>query len=78
MLLRLFYHNVASFLTLIAVESEKKRGPMACAGISRASRPKIDSLPRYAPQTDSLPHNAKKRPQVGCLIARNDVRALPA
>jgi len=33
MLLRLFHHNVASFLTLMAVESEKKRGHMAGSDI---------------------------------------------
>src|SRR5215831_7069959 len=50
---------------------------MSCAGTSLLSRPWIDSLPRYAPMTGSLPHDARKRPQAWCLTTRKDVAALP-
>src|SRR2546422_2104393 len=50
---------------------------MSCAGTSLPSRPQIDSLPRYALLTDSLPHYARKRPQAWCLTTRKDVAALP-
>src|SRR5215472_13209572 len=68
---------MAGFLTLMAAESEKKCRIMSCAGTSLLARPRIDSLPRYAPLTDSLPHDARKRPQAWCLTIRKDVAALP-
>jgi hypothetical protein len=76
-LIRPFHHNVAGFLIIMAVESEKQPGCTSCVSPSPPLQPQIDSLPRYAPLTDSLPYYARKRPQAGCLTARNDVGALP-
>ncbi len=76
-LLRLFHHNMASFLIIMAVESEKHPGCTSCGSPSPPLQPQIDSLPGYAPKMDSLPGYGRKRPQAWCLTARNDVGALP-
>src|SRR4029453_19319368 len=62
----------------MAVESEKQPGCTSCVSPSPPLQPQIDSLPRYAQLTDSLPHYARKRPQAWCLTARNDVGVLPS